>query len=35
VLTQQLLADVFDLEARIIPDPVAATPMVVPVRRLR
>jgi iron complex transport system ATP-binding protein len=35
VLTEQLLADVFDLEARIIPDPVAATPMVVPVRRLR
>jgi iron complex transport system ATP-binding protein len=35
VLTEQLLADVFDLEARILPDPVAGTPMVVPVRRLR
>ncbi len=35
VLTEQLLADVFDLEARIMTDPVAGTPMVVPVRRLR
>ncbi len=35
VLTEQLLADVFDLEARIVPDPVVGTPMVVPVRRLR
>ncbi|GAA3158422.1 ABC transporter ATP-binding protein [Blastococcus jejuensis] len=35
VLTERLLADVFDLEARVIPDPVAGTPMVVPVRRLR
>jgi iron complex transport system ATP-binding protein len=35
VLTEELLADVFDLEARILPDPVAGTPMVVPVRRLR
>jgi iron complex transport system ATP-binding protein len=35
VLTEQLLADVFDLEARILTDPVAGTPMVVPVRRLR
>jgi iron complex transport system ATP-binding protein len=35
VLTEQLLANVFDLEARIVPDPVAGTPMVVPVRRLR
>jgi iron complex transport system ATP-binding protein len=34
VLTEQLLADVFDLEARVIPDPVTGTPMVVPVRRL-
>ncbi len=34
VLTEQLLADVFDLEARIVPDPVTGTPMVVPVRRL-
>jgi iron complex transport system ATP-binding protein len=34
-LTERLLADVFDLEARILPDPVAGTPMVVPVRRLR
>jgi iron complex transport system ATP-binding protein len=35
VLTEQLLADVFDLEARIVPDPVTGTPMVVPVRRIR
>ncbi len=35
VLTEQLMADVFELEARIVPDPVAGTPMVVPVRRLR
>jgi iron complex transport system ATP-binding protein len=35
VLTEQLLAEVFDLEARIVPDPVSGTPMVVPVRRLR
>jgi len=35
VLTEQLLADVFDLEARILTDPVAGTPRVVPVRRLR
>ena len=34
VLTEDLLADVFDLEARILPDPVSGTPMVVPVRRL-
>jgi iron complex transport system ATP-binding protein len=35
VLTEELLADVFDLEARVLPDPVTGTPMVVPVRRLR
>jgi iron complex transport system ATP-binding protein len=35
VLTEALLADVFDLEARVLPDPVTGTPMVVPVRRLR
>ncbi|HEY0126908.1 MAG TPA: ABC transporter ATP-binding protein [Blastococcus sp.] len=35
VLTEQLLADVFELEARVLPDPVSGTPMVVPVRRLR
>ena len=35
VLTPELLAGVFDLEARIVPDPVTGTPMVVPVRRLR
>jgi iron complex transport system ATP-binding protein len=35
VLTEQLLADIFELEARVLPDPVAGTPMVVPVRRLR
>jgi iron complex transport system ATP-binding protein len=26
---------VFELEARIVPDPVTGTPMVIPVRRLR
>ncbi|KQS66565.1 ABC transporter ATP-binding protein [Modestobacter sp. Leaf380] len=35
VLTEQLLDEVFDLEARVIPDPVSDTPMVVPVRRIR
>jgi iron complex transport system ATP-binding protein len=35
LLTEQLLADVFDLEARVLADPVSGTPMVVPVRRLR
>ncbi|RFU20184.1 ABC transporter ATP-binding protein [Geodermatophilus marinus] len=35
VITEPLLADVFDIEARVVPDPVAGTPMVVPVRRLR
>ncbi len=35
VLTEALLAEVFELEARVLPDPVAGTPMVVPVRRLR
>jgi iron complex transport system ATP-binding protein len=35
VLTEELLAGVFDLEARVVPDPVTGTPMVVPVRRLR
>lgn len=31
VITEQLLADVFDLDARVMPDPVAGTPLVVPV----
>ena len=35
VLTEALLAEVFDLEARILTDPVSGTPLVVPVRRLR
>ena len=35
VLTEQLLAEVFELEARVVPDPVTGTPMVVPVRRIR
>ena len=34
VLTEALLAGVFDLEARVVPDPVTGTPLVVPVRRL-
>jgi iron complex transport system ATP-binding protein len=31
VLTERLLAEVFDLDARVIEDPVAGTPMVVPI----
>ncbi|MEU6128681.1 ABC transporter ATP-binding protein [Saccharopolyspora sp. NPDC047091] len=31
VLTEELLADVFSLNARVIPDPVTDTPMVVPI----
>ncbi|GAB3679568.1 ABC transporter ATP-binding protein [Saccharopolyspora tripterygii] len=31
VLTEELLSNVFDLRARVIPDPVAGTPMVVPI----
>ncbi|GGM44700.1 iron-enterobactin transporter ATP-binding protein [Longimycelium tulufanense] len=31
VLTEQLLRDVFDLDARVVPDPVAGTPLVVPI----
>ncbi|MEU0571696.1 ABC transporter ATP-binding protein [Nonomuraea sp. NPDC005983] len=31
VLTEDLLAEVFDLDAKIIPDPVAGTPLVVPI----
>ncbi|MFB9906179.1 ABC transporter ATP-binding protein [Allokutzneria oryzae] len=31
VLTEQLLSDVFDLEARVVEDPVAGTPLVVPI----
>jgi iron complex transport system ATP-binding protein len=35
VLTEAVLAEVFELEARVLTDPVSGTPMVVPVRRLR
>ena len=31
VLTEELLRDVFDLEAKVIDDPVAGTPLVVPI----
>ncbi|MBK1785933.1 ABC transporter ATP-binding protein [Prauserella cavernicola] len=31
VLTEQLLSDVFELDAKVLPDPVAGTPLVVPV----
>ncbi|PRX45478.1 iron complex transport system ATP-binding protein [Prauserella shujinwangii] len=31
VLTEQLLSDVFDLDAKVLPDPVSGTPLVVPV----
>ncbi len=33
VLTEPLLADVFGLEARVVPDPVAGTPLVIPYGR--
>jgi iron complex transport system ATP-binding protein len=33
VLTEQLVKDVFDLDCRIVPDPVSGTPMVVPIGR--
>ena len=35
VLTEQLLRDVFDLEARVIDDPVSGTPLVLPLGRTR
>ena len=35
VLTEQMLADVFDLPARVIPDPVTGTPLVLPLGRPR
>jgi iron complex transport system ATP-binding protein len=31
VLTEELLREVFDLDAKVIPDPVAGTPLVVPI----
>ncbi|PXY20814.1 ABC transporter ATP-binding protein [Prauserella muralis] len=31
VLSEQLLSEVFDLDAKVLPDPVAGTPLVVPV----
>jgi len=33
VLTEDLLSDVFGLDARVVPDPVAGTPLVVPIGR--
>jgi hypothetical protein len=33
VLTEDLLCDVFDLDARVVPDPVTGTPLVVPIGR--
>jgi iron complex transport system ATP-binding protein len=33
VLTRELVADVFDLDAEIAADPQSGTPMVVPLRR--
>ena len=35
VLTEDLLAEIFGLEARVVADPVAGTPMVVPIGRRR
>ncbi|GAA3108006.1 hypothetical protein GCM10020001_027510 [Nonomuraea salmonea] len=34
VLTEELLREVFELDAKVIPDPVAGTPLVVPIRPL-
>lgn len=34
VVTEELVAEVFELEARIVPDPVTGTPLVVPVGRV-
>ncbi len=33
MLTPELLAEVFELEARVVTDPVCGTPLVVPVGR--
>lgn len=35
VLTEELLSEVFDLDAKVIPDPVAGTPLVIPIGRHR
>jgi ABC-type cobalamin/Fe3+-siderophores transport system ATPase subunit len=35
VVTEDLVARVFDLESRVVPDPVTGTPLVVPVGRVR
>ena len=35
VVTEQLVRDVFGLDCRVVPDPVAGTPMVVPIGRRR
>ena len=32
-MTEALVAEVFDLAARVVPDPVAGTPMVIPLGR--
>lgn len=34
VVTEELVAEVFELEARIVPDPVTGTPLVVPIGRV-
>jgi iron complex transport system ATP-binding protein len=34
VLTEECVRAVFGLEARVVPDPVTGTPLVVPVRRV-
>lgn len=35
IVTEDLVAEVFDLESRVVPDPVTGTPLVVPVGRVR
>jgi iron complex transport system ATP-binding protein len=35
VVTEQLVSEVFDMDCRVVPDPVAGTPLVVPIGRRR
>jgi iron complex transport system ATP-binding protein len=35
VLTEELVSDVFDMRCRVVPDPVSATPLIVPIGRHR
>jgi len=35
VLTEEIVSDVFAMRCRVVPDPVAGTPMIVPIGRHR